>query len=69
VSNVILVTVRHGVVQLTGKVRDEGQRAQAERVAGHIGAVFAVDNRLAVDEDLVLPPRGRNSGFRAFRSP
>ncbi len=69
VSNCILVTVRHGVVLLTGAVRDDGQRVQAEHVAAGISAAFAVDNRLQVDEDLVLPPRGRISGFRTFRSP
>jgi len=69
ISSAILITVHHGVVRLTGKVLDEGQRAQAERVASGISATFAIDNQLQVDEDLVLTSRGRIPGFRDFRRP
>lgn len=67
VSNALLVTVENGVARITGCVRDAGQREQATRVAAGIGAVFAVDNRLTVNENLVLPPIGRIAGFRDFR--
>ena len=67
VAPAIDVAVRDGVVRLTGKVRDEGQRAQAAAVAAGIQAVFAVDNRLDVDKGLTLPPSLRNQGFRVWR--
>ncbi len=67
VAPAIDVAVRDGVVRLTGKVRDAGQREQAAAVAAGLQAVFAVDNRLAVDEGLTLPPSLRNQGFRVWR--
>jgi osmotically-inducible protein OsmY len=69
VSPGILVTVHHGVVRLTGRVRDEGQWFIAGEVAATMSAVFAVDNQLVVDEDLVVPSTGRVRGFEIFRGP
>jgi osmotically-inducible protein OsmY len=66
ISSSILVTCDHGVVRLTGHVRDEGQRARCEELARSQDVVFAVDNQLVVDEDLV-PPAGGIPGFQLYR--
>jgi osmotically-inducible protein OsmY len=67
VSNALSVSVRDGVATLTGKVRDEGQRVQARVVAASLSAVFAVDDRIVVDENLVLPTDHRIPGFKKFQ--
>jgi osmotically-inducible protein OsmY len=67
VSNAILVTCEHGVVRLTGQVRDEGQRARCEELATGLDVVFAVDNRLTVNENLVTPVDGRIPGYHLYR--
>jgi hyperosmotically inducible protein len=69
VSNALMVSVDHGVARLTGRVRDAGQLEQAGRVATGISAVFAVDNQIVVDENLVLPVNGRIPGFVQFHAP
>ncbi|HEX5011192.1 MAG TPA: BON domain-containing protein [Planctomycetota bacterium] len=66
VSSLILVSCDHGVVRLSGHVRDEGQRARCEELARAQDVVFAVDNRLVVDEDLV-PPANGIPGFQLYR--
>jgi len=67
VSNCILVTSDHGVVRLTGHVRDEGQLARCLELATSQDVVFAVDNQLIVDEDLVPPAAGRIPGYHLYR--
>jgi hyperosmotically inducible protein len=67
VSNALLVTVTNGVAYLTGKVRDEGQHARAVAIASQDPSVFAVEDQLLVDENLVLPLKGRVPGFKQFR--
>jgi len=67
VAPAVEVAVRDGVVRLTGTVRDELQRARAGALAAGLEVVFAVDNRLAVDPALVLPPSHRNQGFRTYQ--
>jgi hyperosmotically inducible periplasmic protein len=67
VSNALLVTVTNGVAHLTGKVRDEGQHARAVAIASQDPSVFAVEDQILVDENLVLPLHGRVPGFKQFR--
>jgi osmotically-inducible protein OsmY len=67
VAPAIDVSAHDGIVRLTGKVRDAGQSERAAAVAAGLSAVFAVDNRLGVDEALTLPPSLRNQGFRTWR--
>jgi len=67
VSNALLVTVTNGVAYLSGKVRDEGQHARAVAIASQDPSVFAVEDQILVDENLVLPLHGRVPGFKQFR--
>jgi len=67
VSNCILVSSDHAVVRLTGHVRDEGQKARCMELAAGQDVVFAVDNQLIVDEDLVPPADGRIPGYHLYR--
>ncbi|HZM01139.1 MAG TPA: BON domain-containing protein, partial [Planctomycetota bacterium] len=54
VAPMILVTVRNGIVRLEGRVQDEDQLLQAEDLAADQVGVFAVENRLEIDEQLRL---------------
>jgi hyperosmotically inducible protein len=67
VANALMVSVKDGVATVSGKVRDEGQHAQAVAVVAAQSAVFAVEDRIVVDENLLLPSHGRIPGFRQFR--
>src|SRR5713226_8815528 len=44
------VTTTRGVVQLTGVVETDAQRAQAEQIAGQVGGVRGVVNNLQVQK-------------------
>jgi osmotically-inducible protein OsmY len=49
VEDKIKVSVRKGLVTLTGTVYNWGQRREAEKVAFHASGVWTVDNRLQVE--------------------
>jgi osmotically-inducible protein OsmY len=55
----ILVKVGAGIVRLEGRVQDDFQRQRAEDLAALQVGVFAVDNRLEIDEELRLLPSRR----------
>ena len=59
VAPMVLVKVDSGIVRLEGRVLDDFQRNRAAELAAWQVGVFAVDNRLQVDEDLVLQPTRR----------
>ena len=59
IAPMVLVQVRDGVVRLEGRVQDAGQRDQVEWLASRQAGVFAVDNRLEIEDDLVVLPRRR----------
>ena len=54
IAPMVLVQVGDGIVRLEGSVQDEVQRHRAADLASWQAGVFAVDNRLQVDEDLQL---------------
>jgi len=60
VAPMLLVTVRDGVVQLDGRVQDASQLDRAQDIAAVQVGVFAVDNRLQIDEELTLQPTRRS---------
>jgi len=66
VAPLVLVKVNDGVVRLEGRVLDDSQRQWAEDLAAVQVGVFAVDNRLQVDEDLRLLPT-RNGALTVIR--
>lgn len=69
VADAVIVDVKDGVATLSGKVRDEGQHARALDIATAEPAVFAVVDRIVVDERLMLRSDRRNQGFKNFREP
>lgn len=56
VAPLVLVKVKDGVVRLEGRVHDDYQWQRAADLAAVQVGVFAVDNRLEIDEDLRLLP-------------
>ena len=62
----VLVKVKDGVVRLEGRVHDDAQRERAADLASWQVGVFAVDNRLEVDEELRLLPT-RNGSLTTIR--
>jgi osmotically-inducible protein OsmY len=59
IAPMVLVQVNDGIVRLEGNVQYEVQRHRAADLASWQVGVFAVDNRLHVDEDLQLQPARR----------
>ena len=66
VAPMVLVKVKDGVVRLEGRVHDDVQWQRAADLAAIQVGVFAVDNRLQVDEDLRLLPT-RNGSLTVIR--
>jgi osmotically-inducible protein OsmY len=66
VAPMVLVKVNDGIVRLEGRVHDDSQRQWAADLAAMQVGVFAVDNRLQVDEDLRLLPT-RNGALTVIR--
>jgi osmotically-inducible protein OsmY len=66
VAPLVLVKVKDGIVRLEGRVHDDSQRQRAADLAAWQVGVFAVDNRLQVDEDLRLLPT-RNGSLTVIR--
>lgn len=62
----VLVTAPDGIVRLEGRVRDAGQRAEAERLVRAVDAAFAVDNRLVVDGGLTIVTGGDGRACAGF---
>jgi len=56
VAPMVLVQVKDGIVRLEGRVQDDSQRVRAGDLALIQVGVFAVDNRLQVDEAMRLLP-------------
>jgi osmotically-inducible protein OsmY len=54
IAPMVLVKVGDGIVRLEGRVQDDFQRQRAENLAALQVGVFAVDNRLEIDEELRL---------------